>query len=131
MLTGDAAHATLPHLGQGANMALDDGWALASSLATALQPSERPGGIITSSLYDKETLTRVQSGFAAFEKKRLQKTSKIVKMSKLVGDVTFADSWLVGWLRDSSTAFMTRSGLLQRQLATEIATDLVLPLRPR
>ena len=131
VLTGDAAHATLPHLGQGANMALDDGWALASALSTALEPSLRPGAVHSATLSDQETLSRLHEGLAAFEKKRLQKTSKIVKMSKLVGDVTFADSWWVGWLRDTTTAFMTRSGLLQRQLATEIATDLVLPLRPR
>lgn len=32
-LVGDAAHPTLPFLAQGANMALEDGWALAASLA--------------------------------------------------------------------------------------------------
>lgn len=39
-LLGDAAHPTLPFLAQGANMALEDAWVLADSLATATNMAE-------------------------------------------------------------------------------------------
>ena len=41
MLLGDAAHAMLPHLGQGANQAIEDGVAL-SVLLEGRDPSEVP-----------------------------------------------------------------------------------------
>ncbi|MBT9548044.1 MAG: FAD-dependent monooxygenase [Candidatus Sericytochromatia bacterium] len=39
-LLGDAAHATTPNLGQGANQALESAWALAESLAPTLTPRD-------------------------------------------------------------------------------------------
>lgn len=41
-LLGDAAHPTLPFMAQGANMALEDAWVLADSLARA---SDQPAGL--------------------------------------------------------------------------------------
>ena len=39
-ILGDAAHPTLPFLAQGANMALEDAWALAASLAARPEPEQ-------------------------------------------------------------------------------------------
>lgn len=39
-ILGDAAHPTLPFLAQGANMALEDAWVLASTLSDAASPEE-------------------------------------------------------------------------------------------
>ena len=56
VLIGDAAHPTLPFLAQGANMALEDAWALAECLDTACNAT----------------------GFAAFQTRRKDRVTKVV-----------------------------------------------------
>lgn len=57
-LLGDAAHATTPNLGQGANQALESAWALAESLPqTWEQPSELAGAL---QLYHRHRLARAR-----------------------------------------------------------------------
>ncbi len=65
VLIGDAAHATTPHLGQGAGMAIEDSLVLAEELAR----------------YDTP-----QSAFAAFQSRRFERCRYIVERSKAVGD---------------------------------------------
>lgn len=57
VILGDAAHPTLPFLAQGANMALEDAWALAASLAAHDAP---------------------EAGFAAFQAARHARVTRIV-----------------------------------------------------
>jgi salicylate hydroxylase len=60
-LLGDAAHAMLPHLGQGANQSIEDGMALATILAN----TDRSSVLAAVLLYERlrrERTTRVQSG---------------------------------------------------------------------
>jgi salicylate hydroxylase len=60
-LLGDAAHAMLPHLGQGANQSIEDGMALATILAN----TDRSTVLAALLLYERlrrERTTRVQSG---------------------------------------------------------------------
>ncbi len=150
VLLGDAAHATLPTLGQvpasrappscahpvpsvplarrcgtprrqGANMALDDAWSLATSLSAALAGAGAGAAHAAA----------VRRGLAAYEAQRLAKTSRIVKLSRTLGDVNHSRSAALCWLRDRLTGLLVGSGQLQRQMAAEIAAQPVLPLGPR
>ncbi|WP_066303673.1 FAD-dependent monooxygenase [Bacillus sp. FJAT-29814] len=66
VLLGDAAHATTPNLGQGAGLAMEDAYVLARCLMTA-------GEIVTA--------------FKEYERKRLARTRKIIKMSNQIGQI--------------------------------------------
>ncbi|MBN1237967.1 MAG: FAD-dependent oxidoreductase [Gammaproteobacteria bacterium] len=65
VLLGDAVHATTPHLGQGAGMAIEDGIVLADELARAAEPEE---------------------AFAAYRARRFERCRYIVEQSKAIGD---------------------------------------------
>jgi 2-polyprenyl-6-methoxyphenol hydroxylase-like FAD-dependent oxidoreductase len=65
VLLGDAVHATTPHLGQGAGMAIEDSLVLAEELAS----------------HDD-----VEQGFRAFRARRFERCKYIVERSKAVGD---------------------------------------------
>ncbi len=64
-LLGDAVHATTPHLGQGAGMAIEDGIVLAEELAQQATP---------------------QAAFTAWQARRVERCRYIVAHSKLIGD---------------------------------------------
>ncbi|MGH7105907.1 MAG: FAD-dependent monooxygenase, partial [Acetobacteraceae bacterium] len=65
VLLGDAVHATTPHLGQGAGMAIEDGLVLAEELARADHPAE---------------------AFNAYRQRRFERCKYIVEKSKAIGD---------------------------------------------
>jgi 2-polyprenyl-6-methoxyphenol hydroxylase-like FAD-dependent oxidoreductase len=65
VLIGDAVHATTPHLGQGAGMAIEDSLVLADELAKAATP---------------------QIAFKAFQARRYERCRYIVDRSKAIGD---------------------------------------------
>jgi 2-polyprenyl-6-methoxyphenol hydroxylase-like FAD-dependent oxidoreductase len=65
VVIGDAAHATTPHLGQGAGMAIEDGLVLADELVDADTPDE---------------------AFRAMHKRRYDRCKYIVERSKAIGD---------------------------------------------
>jgi salicylate hydroxylase len=60
-LLGDAAHAMLPHLGQGANQSIEDGMALATILANATSETV-PGALLAYERLRRERAAKVQSG---------------------------------------------------------------------
>ena len=60
-LLGDAAHAMLPHLGQGANQSIEDGMALATILASAARETI-PGALLAYERLRRERAAKVQSG---------------------------------------------------------------------
>ena len=60
-LLGDAAHAMLPHLGQGANQSIEDGMALATILANASRETI-PGALLAYERLRRERAAKVQSG---------------------------------------------------------------------
>ena len=65
VLLGDAVHATTPHLGQGAGMAIEDAIVLAEELAEAAEPEE---------------------AFVAYRARRFERCRYIVEKSKAIGD---------------------------------------------
>jgi salicylate hydroxylase len=60
-LLGDAAHAMLPHLGQGANQSIEDGITLATLLARA-EGDSVPAALATYERLRRERVAEVQSG---------------------------------------------------------------------
>ena len=60
-LLGDAAHAMLPHLGQGANQSIEDGMALATILANANRETVT-GALLAYERLRRERAAKVQSG---------------------------------------------------------------------
>ena len=60
-LLGDAAHAMLPHLGQGANQSIEDGMALATILAFSRRETI-PGALLAYERLRRERAATVQSG---------------------------------------------------------------------
>jgi 2-polyprenyl-6-methoxyphenol hydroxylase-like FAD-dependent oxidoreductase len=60
-LLGDAAHAMLPHLGQGANQSIEDGMALATILSNASREN-MPGALLAYERLRRERAASVQSG---------------------------------------------------------------------
>jgi 2-polyprenyl-6-methoxyphenol hydroxylase-like FAD-dependent oxidoreductase len=65
VLLGDAVHATTPHLGQGAGMAIEDGIVLAEELAQQTTP---------------------QAAFTAWQARRVARCRYVVEQSKSIGD---------------------------------------------
>jgi salicylate hydroxylase len=117
VLLGDAAHATLPHLGQGANMAIDDAVCLAEAVAGEAGGAGGASGLA--------------GALAAYERKRLKKTGDIVKLSKVMGDVNNAEGALLCAVRDTLLGLSVGAGAVTKGLAGEIVKDPVIPLRPR
>ena len=60
-LLGDAAHAMLPHLGQGANQSIEDGMALATILARADRKTA-PAALLAYERLRRERVAQVQRG---------------------------------------------------------------------
>ena len=60
-LLGDAAHAMLPHLGQGANQSIEDGMALATILAQTTR-STVPAALLAYERLRRERAAKVQTG---------------------------------------------------------------------
>ena len=65
VLMGDAVHATTPHLGQGAGMAIEDAIVLAEELAQAATPED---------------------AFPRYQARRMARCRYIVEASKAIGD---------------------------------------------
>ncbi|GIP38756.1 hypothetical protein J31TS4_20360 [Paenibacillus sp. J31TS4] len=75
VLLGDAAHATTPNLGQGAGQAMEDAYILARCLETARD---------------------MATAFKEYERKRLDRTAKIIKMSNQIGQIAqLENKWLI------------------------------------
>lgn len=75
VLLGDAAHATTPNLGQGAGQAMEDAFVLAKWIDRSDQ---------------------IADAFSAYEKERVDRTKKIINMSKQVGTIgQLQNRWVI------------------------------------
>lgn len=110
LLIGDAAHGTSPQLGQGANLALADGVALAACLRA------RPK--------DAEAALRL---FRAVRKAR---TGWTQLMSRALTPVFQSDSRLIGWARDALLRDLARLPPIERLMLATLAGAAALPDLP-
>ena len=88
-LIGDAVHATSPHVGQGAAMAIEDAIVLAKCL---------------------RDIQNTQKAFDTFEKLRKTRTEKIVNMAQKYGDAFTTTNPLKKWFRNRMIPMMIRRG---------------------
>ena len=94
VLMGDAAHATTPNMGQGACMAIEDAVVLANLLSSNKNISE---------------------AFKKFERKRLDRTEKIVTGSWRIGRIAQLENPMLAQLRDAALR-VTPSSVAEKQL---------------
>ncbi|RRB02525.1 FAD-dependent oxidoreductase [Larkinella rosea] len=88
-LIGDAAHATSPHSGQGASMALEDAAVLAQCLRDSL---------------------KVEHAFAKFENLRKERVEKIVRQARRTGNGKMVSNPVAVWFRDLVLPFFIKQG---------------------
>ncbi|WP_119080025.1 FAD-dependent oxidoreductase [Chitinophaga alhagiae] len=87
-LVGDAAHATSPHIGQGASLALEDTECLAKCLGNATTP---------------------EAAFAAFQRLRQPRVEKIIKSARKVGNAKSKPGRVATWFRDRLIGFFIKA----------------------
>jgi 2-polyprenyl-6-methoxyphenol hydroxylase-like FAD-dependent oxidoreductase len=105
VLVGDAAHPTTPNLGQGANMAVDDGIALARALRDEAD---------------------VSAAFERYQRERLPRTRLVVERSWSFGRMCTWDSAVGVWLRERMVG-LTPDRVMRNMLRWQIL-DSVGPL---
>ena len=80
ILTGDAAHASTPNLGQGGAQAIEDSWVLTEKIATC---------------------ENLQNAFERFQASRFAKVQKIVNVSWQIGKITNLTSKMACEIRNT------------------------------
>jgi len=88
VLTGDAAHATTPNLGQGACQAIEDALVLANCL------EKYPDGEVA---------------FKMFEQKRLARTAEIIRTSRQIGQLAQLENKFLATLRNAAMRWVPKS----------------------
>lgn len=94
VLTGDAAHATTPNMGQGACQAIEDAIVLANCLSRNVQP---------------------EAAFKEFERKRIGRTTQIANASRQIGQIAQWSNPLLCKLRNKAFQLIPAS-LSEKQL---------------
>jgi 2-polyprenyl-6-methoxyphenol hydroxylase-like FAD-dependent oxidoreductase len=93
-LLGDAAHAMTLHLGQGAGTALEDSVVLARALSEHSNPVE---------------------GLRAYERKRIARTTPLVKQSRRFGQLYTVDNGAGRSLRNRFLGMLSQKGVAKRE----------------
>lgn len=104
-IIGDAAHAMSPQLGQGANMALLDAWALSKSVENARQA-------------DIIDWTKVWQNY---HQHRQSSTQFYQFLSRLLTPLYQSDHWWAGGLRDLSFSWMYQIPYFRKEMALTVS----------
>lgn len=110
-LLGDACHATLPYVGQGANMAIEDALVLASSL--------------------EKHQFQMEPAFREYFQKRFQRTKRVVNMAKSMGEFFHSENRFVRKFRDRIIPWLINSDLMIRLAEKEMFEHCPIPLETR
>jgi 2-polyprenyl-6-methoxyphenol hydroxylase-like FAD-dependent oxidoreductase len=94
VLIGDAAHATSPHVGQGASLAMEDAIVLAQCL---------------------RDIQTVEDAFAAFERLRRDRVERLVAEARRMGNQKAPSNSVTRGLRDLVLPFFLKLGVKQAQ----------------
>eukprot|EP01104_Vermistella_antarctica_P020683 TRINITY_DN8966_c0_g1_i1.p1 TRINITY_DN8966_c0_g1~~TRINITY_DN8966_c0_g1_i1.p1 ORF type:complete len:444 (-),score=73.57 TRINITY_DN8966_c0_g1_i1:13-1344(-) len=106
-IIGDAAHATLPWIGQGANMAVCDAAVVARELLAAAQHTKSTNGRVTNE--------QVAEALRVTQEERGKSTALAVQVAKHIGTALHTKNPLVGYLRDRIyPAFMTHPTFMKQ-----------------
>ncbi|MGL4421393.1 MAG: FAD-dependent oxidoreductase [Gemmataceae bacterium] len=100
LFIGDAAHAMSPHLGQGMNLALADGWAVGTALAAAPTP---------------------YAGFQEFQKLRRPIVNYYSAISFFLSPFFQSDVAFLGWGRDLTLPLLPLIPGVRRQMLMTVA----------
>jgi len=84
-ILGDAAHPQSPFLGQGVNMAIADGYTLASRIALGLKAGDN----------NKDAVTKAISAYDSIERRNSAKA--VVKESRSMTDASLTTNWFKSW----------------------------------
>ena len=104
-IIGDAAHAMSPQLGQGANMALLDAWALGQAVQHARQ---------------NETLDYAKL-WQSYHQHRQSSTAFYQFLSRLLTPLYQSDLWWAGGLRDLTFSWMYRVPYFRKEMAITVS----------
>ncbi|KAA8498770.1 FAD-dependent urate hydroxylase [Porphyridium purpureum] len=99
VLVGDAAHASAPFLGQGANQAIQDAYCLATELVSKL---------------DSESYTDLEPAFRRYTTKRFLPTTKIIIESVLIGSIEAPAGALGVIFRNALFSMLGRLGVPEK-----------------
>lgn len=106
-LLGDACHATLPYVGQGANMAIEDAFVLAQEL---------------------ERHAELESALKAYHAKRFKRTKAVVNMARNIGRIAHGGGPLRVLAIETAVPYIFKSNAILVRVVQEIVEHCPVPL---
>lgn len=110
-LLGDACHATLPYVGQGANMAIEDALVLTSSL--------------------EKHQFHLEPAFREYFQKRFDRTKRVVNMARYMGLFLHSENPIVHALRQRLVPWLMNSDMMIRTIEKEMYDHCPVPIEKK